>query len=254
MKILLELIKITKEYEKKRDRGEWSLAIAQGATGYYHYSQGTGTIDDINPNDDGYYQDEAWVGYIKYKCLDHETKIKPGTPGPEGVAAWAQVLDLTSKPPYIGENGNWFIYDLTLGIYVDSLVSASGGGAPGLTPRIGDNGYWYIGDTNLWVKAIGVNGRDGKEYEYIYTVTNQTPFNGGGLSYSSADEHIPSGWYDDPVGPSILNRFEWVRKGLKKYGQQVKSMHQILLLEQLNEENLVHQDYGLGEDKTVQEV
>lgn len=58
------------------------------------------------------------------------------TEAPEPQKAWVdQVLEAAEKvenavtyPPIIGENGNWLVFDFESGAYVDSGVSASGGG------------------------------------------------------------------------------------------------------------------------------
>lgn len=61
---------------------------------------------------------------------------------PEPQKAWVdQVLEAADKvenavthPPIIGDNGNWLLFDFESGKYVDSGVSASGGGSS-LTPE-----------------------------------------------------------------------------------------------------------------------
>ena len=59
---------------------------------------------------------------------------------PEPQKAWVdQVLEAadkvenaTANPPIIGDNGNWFVFDVNVGEYIDSGVSASG---EALTPE-----------------------------------------------------------------------------------------------------------------------
>ena len=64
--------------------------------------------------------------------------------------------------PYIGDNGNWFIWDATEGAYVDSGTSAIGH-----SPYIGDNGNWYVWSVSAddyvdsGTSATGPKGVDG---------------------------------------------------------------------------------------------
>ena len=68
--------------------------------------------------------------------------------------------------PYVGDNGNWFVYDDSAGEYVDSGRSATGD--DGHSPYVGDNGNWYeynakagiYEDTGIVAK--GDKGDDGK--------------------------------------------------------------------------------------------
>ena len=59
------------------------------------------------------------------------------------------------------------------------------------------------------------DGRDGKDYEYIFTRTStqsqpETP------STSQTDDFVPVGWTDDSVGPTLDFPFEWVCKRVKR--------------------------------------
>jgi hypothetical protein len=61
------------------------------------------------------------------------------------------------------------------------------------------------------------NGEDGKDYEYIFTRTSaeHTPST---PQSQQQDDYVPSGWTDDPVGPTDLIPFEWVSKRTKIRG------------------------------------
>lgn len=58
------------------------------------------------------------------------------------------------------------------------------------------------------------DGKDGKNYEYIYsrTATEIKPLI---PDTSQTDDYIPKGWTDDPIGPTLLLQFEWVCKRVK---------------------------------------
>lgn len=85
--------------------------------------------------------------------------------------------------PVIGENGNWFTWDLAEGEYVDSEVHAQG--LPGVSPEIGLNGNWYNWDVDLGayvdtgVVAEGQDGQDGNDGAAatiaVGTVTDSEP-------------------------------------------------------------------------------
>lgn len=64
----------------------------------------------------------------------------------------------TVNVPILGDNGNWFVWDKTLGEYVDTGVY-SGGEAP----YIGANGNWFIGTNDSGVSATGPRGPVGPE-------------------------------------------------------------------------------------------
>ena len=68
----------------------------------------------------------------------------------------AKAINASANPPYIGDNGHWFVWDTTTDRYEDTGVY-SGGSAP----YIGDNGNWYIGETDSGVFATGPKGDTG---------------------------------------------------------------------------------------------
>ena len=61
--------------------------------------------------------------------------------------------------PYIGDNGNWYVWDSGTSAYKDSNIKAEGvngePGKDGITPHIGKNGNWYIGDVDTGISATG---------------------------------------------------------------------------------------------------
>ena len=63
----------------------------------------------------------------------------------------------------------------------------------------------------------GIDGRDGKDYEYIYkrTITNDAP---AIPETSQDDDFVPLGWTDDMTGADSNYRFEWVSKRIKING------------------------------------
>lgn len=68
-----------------------------------------------------------------------------------------------ARSPYVGENGNWYVWNDTTQQYVDSGEPAHGD--DGKSPYIGANGNWYVWDGAQWVdtgiKAQGTPGESG---------------------------------------------------------------------------------------------
>lgn len=62
------------------------------------------------------------------------------------------------------------------------------------------------------------DGRDGKDYEYIFTRTPIMVAPSAPASQQS-DEFVPVGWTDDSVGPAIELPYEWVSKRIKRNGE-----------------------------------
>lgn len=82
-------------------------------------------------------------------------------------------------------------------------------------------GYTITGDLNtaeyeLLVES-GQDGRDGKDYEWIFkhTTENVTPPT---PATSQVDDYVPSGWHDDPIGVSESLPYEWACCRTKKDG------------------------------------
>ena len=80
------------------------------------------------------------VGDTIVKSCTFTTEVAPGliegTEIPDPFKAWVdevlgaaeEVKTATVNQPIIGENGNWFVYDFNEGDYVDTGISATGGG------------------------------------------------------------------------------------------------------------------------------
>ena len=97
------------------------------------------------------------------------------------------------RAPYIGDNGNWYVWSSTSNAYTDTGTAATGpqgekgatgatgaqgpqgergatgatgatgpAGADGDTPYIGSNGNWWIGDTDTGTAAQGPAGANGE--------------------------------------------------------------------------------------------
>lgn len=71
--------------------------------------------------------------------------------GAKSKSGWGLPLSLKGTPgangqtPRIGENGNWYVGDIDLGVKAK--------GADGVSPHIGENGHWFVGSTDLGVRA-----------------------------------------------------------------------------------------------------
>lgn len=84
-----------------------------------------------------------------------------------------------------------------------------------------DGGYILTGEMNTaeydLVMQNGKDGRDGKDYEYIYihTKDNNRPSTPSG---EQTDDYVPSGWHDDPLGVTETQPYEWVCVRTKKDG------------------------------------
>ncbi len=63
------------------------------------------------------------------------------------------LVAVNGKSPYIGDNGNWFVYDDAARKWVDTGVLSRGD-----TPHIGDNGHWWIADDDTGVPSTGPAG------------------------------------------------------------------------------------------------
>ena len=75
------------------------------------------------------------------------------------------------EAPYIGSNGNWWVGGTDTG--VKAVGDDGKPGKDGETPYIGENGNWWIGFTDTKVKAAGTDGKDGEKGE-----DGETPYIG----------------------------------------------------------------------------
>ena len=79
--------------------------------------------------------------------------------------------------------------------------------------RTGTTGAWGTwGTPALWAKYSrdGDDGSDGKGFERVFRRTTTESAPSTPTSSRTVDDSIPSGWVDDPVGPTVVNMYEWV--------------------------------------------
>lgn len=118
----------------------------------------------VNPDENNYKRiSTGWVN-INLKTGAYSEATAPDIPSPD---VWETLI--LKSVPYIGDNGNWFIYSLEENKYIDSGVSASGGG--GGSP------------VNAYTKSETDKLLDSKE-----TVSNKTTK----LTQDSTDEQYPT--------------------------------------------------------------
>lgn len=114
--------------------------------------------------------------------------------------ALADVEELSQNPPYIGANGNWYVWDTETGAYVDSGVDASITVSVGTTTTLpaGSNATVTNSGTgtdpilNFGIPAgvAGAAGADGQDgYSPAVTITSIT----GGHTVTITDKDHPSG-------------------------------------------------------------
>lgn len=81
-------------------------------------------------------QDGTDVGKSKVIAYTVNDSLVGGADHPAETPSWAvqvvaDVAEATSHYPRIGDNGNWFVWDITAGEWVDTGVAAGGGGSGG---------------------------------------------------------------------------------------------------------------------------
>lgn len=107
---------------------------------------------------------------------------------------------MTANPPYIGDNGDWYVWDIDTEQYVDSGVDASITVSVGTTTTLpaGSNATVTNSGTStdpilnfgIPAGATGANGQDGADgYSPAVTITTIT----GGHAVTITDETHPSG-------------------------------------------------------------
>lgn len=107
---------------------------------------------------------------------------------------------MTANPPYIGDNGDWYVWDIDTEQYVDSGVDASITVSVGTTTTLpaGSNATVTNSGTStdpilnfgIPAGATGANGQDGDDgYSPAVTITTIT----GGHAVTITDETHPSG-------------------------------------------------------------
>lgn len=69
----------------------------------------------------------------------------------------------------------------------------------------------------IWAKW-GEKGQDGDGYEYIFATTQTSTTPTTPTAAGIADDEVPSGWYDNPIGVSQSTPYEWTSKRKKSNG------------------------------------
>lgn len=122
---------------------------------------------------------------------------------PEILEIFDEVEALSENPPYIGQNGNWYVWDTNTGAYVDSGVDASitvSVGTtttlpPGSPATVTNSGTSTDPILNFGIPqgatgATGADGNDGADgYSPEVTITSIT----GGHTVKITDEDHPTG-------------------------------------------------------------
>lgn len=75
----------------------------------------------------------------------------------------------------------------------------------------------YIYQNGQWMLMVS-DGKDGRDYEYIYTRNNSTEDKPEKPDSQQQDDYVPSGWTDDFMGVSETFQVEWGCKRTKKDG------------------------------------
>lgn len=111
-------------------------------------------------------QDGDAVGESDVSDYRVKDSLAPGADHPAETPSWAVqvVADVTtaaSRYPYIGENGNWFVYDATVGDFVDTGISPAEG-APGMSAYDLAVQEGYTGTLTQWLASLkGERGATG---------------------------------------------------------------------------------------------
>lgn len=75
----------------------------------------------------------------------------------------------------------------------------------------------YIYQNGQWMLMVS-DGKDGRDYEYIYTRNNSIGITPDRPDSKQQDDYVPSGWTDDFMGVSETFQVEWGCKRTKKNG------------------------------------
>ncbi len=111
-----------------------------------------------------------------------------------------EVETLSKNPPYIGDNGDWYVWDTDTGTYVDSGVDASITVSVGTTSTLPAGSSATVTNTGTGTDPIlnfgipagatGANGQDGDDgYSPAVTITSIT----GGHAVTITDATHPTG-------------------------------------------------------------
>lgn len=75
----------------------------------------------------------------------------------------------------------------------------------------------YIYRNGVWMVMVS-DGKDGRDYEWIYTRNNSIGITPDKPDSQAADDYVPEGWTDDFLGVSEEYQVEWACKRTKKNG------------------------------------
>ena len=75
----------------------------------------------------------------------------------------------------------------------------------------------YIYQNGQWMLMVS-DGKDGRDYEYIYTRNNSIGITPDKPDSKQQDDYVPAGWTDDFLGVSEEFQVEWACKRTKKDG------------------------------------
>lgn len=108
------------------------------------------TFTEAALGEDGGETPEPWTSYTEQIL----------SAGAAAIAAADRAEDALGKAPYVGENGDWFLWDAAAEQYADT-----GRYSGGTAPYIGTNGNWYVGQEDTGVSASGPAGPQGQRGE-----------------------------------------------------------------------------------------
>lgn len=75
----------------------------------------------------------------------------------------------------------------------------------------------YIYQNGIWMLMVS-DGKDGRDYEYIYTRNNSIGITPDKPDSKQQDDYVPDGWTDDYLGVSETFQVEWACKRTKRDG------------------------------------
>lgn len=75
----------------------------------------------------------------------------------------------------------------------------------------------YIYQNGIWMLMVS-DGKDGRDYEYIYTRNNSIGITPDKPDSKQQDDYVPEGWTDDYLGVSETFQVEWACKRTKRDG------------------------------------
>lgn len=103
-------------------------------------------------------QDGDAVGESDTKNYKVKESLAPGGDHPAEAPSWAvqmvaSVIAAAGRYPYIGENGNWYLYNAAIGDFVDTGISPAEG-APGMSAYDLAVQEGYVGTLAQWLASL----------------------------------------------------------------------------------------------------